>query len=43
MVHNTYLPAIEVDSETYEVLADGNLLTCEPAELLPMAQRYFLF
>ena len=43
MVHNTYLPAIEVNPETYEVLADGNLLTCEPAELLPMAQRYFLF
>ncbi|MBD71731.1 urease subunit alpha [Candidatus Poribacteria bacterium] len=43
MVHNNYLPAIEVHPETYEVLADGNLLTCEPAELLPMAQRYFLF
>ena len=43
MVHNNYLPAIEVHPETYEVLADGNLLTCEPAELLPMTQRYFLF
>ena len=43
MVHNTYLPVIDVHPETYEVLADGNLLTCEPAELLPMTQRYFLF
>ncbi|MBE9099065.1 urease subunit alpha [Vacuolonema iberomarrocanum] len=40
---NDYLPTIEVDSETYEVRADGELLTCEPAEVLPMAQRYFLF
>ncbi|MEO1149211.1 MAG: urease subunit alpha, partial [Cyanobacteria bacterium J06638_22] len=40
---NNYLPTIEVDSETYEVRADGELLTCEPAEVLPMAQRYFLF
>ena len=37
------LPQIEVDPETYEVRADGELLTCEPAESLPMAQRYFLF
>jgi len=43
MVHNSTTPAIEVDPETYEVRADGELLTCEPAEVLPMAQRYFLF
>jgi len=43
MVHNTYQPKIEVDPETYEVKADGVLLTCEPATSLPMAQRYFLF
>lgn len=43
MVHNDYTPAIEVDPETYEVRADGELLTCEPADVLPMAQRYFLF
>jgi len=43
MVHNDALPAIEVDPETYEVRADGVLLTCEPATLLPLAQRYFLF
>ncbi len=43
MVHNSYLPTIEVDAQTYEVRADGELLTCEPAEVLPMAQRYFLF
>ena len=40
---NGYLPSIEVDPETYEVRADGELLTCEPAKSLPMAQRYFLF
>jgi urease subunit alpha len=40
---NTYAPTMEVNSETYEVKADGELLTCEPAEVLPMAQRYFLF
>ncbi|AIE72779.1 MULTISPECIES: urease subunit alpha [unclassified Synechocystis] len=40
---NDYLPHIEVDPETYEVRADGELLTCEPAIVLPMAQRYFLF
>ncbi len=40
---NTALPKIEVDPETYEVRADGELLTCEPAAVLPMAQRYFLF
>jgi urease subunit alpha len=43
MVLNGALPKIEVDSETYEVRADGQLLVCEPAEVLPMAQRYFLF
>lgn len=43
MVHNAYQPTIEVDPETYVVRADGELLTCEPAAELPMAQRYFLF
>jgi urease subunit alpha len=43
MVHNNAMPVIEVDAETYEVRADGVLLTCEPATVLPMAQRYFLF
>jgi urease subunit alpha len=43
MIHNDLLPEIEVDPETYEVRADGALLTCEPAEVLPMAQRYFLY
>lgn len=40
---NDYQPTIEVDPETYDVRADGELLTCEPADVLPMAQRYFLF
>ena len=43
MVHNDLRPKIEVDPETYEVRADGELLVCEPASVLPMAQRYFLF
>lgn len=43
MVLNSYQPTIEVDSQTYQVRADGQLLTCEPAKELPMAQRYFLF
>lgn len=43
MVLNSYLPEMEVDPETYEVRADGQLLTCEPAEVLPLAQRYSLF
>ena len=43
MVLNNYTPTIEVDPETYEVRADGQLLTCEPVDVLPMAQRYFLF
>src|SRR5579864_1476236 len=43
MIHNSATPKLEVDSETYEVRADGELLTCEPASVLPLAQRYFLF
>ena len=43
MVHNAYLPKMEIDAQTYAVRADGVLLTCEPATVLPMAQRYFLF
>lgn len=43
MIHNSWMPNIEVDPETYEVLADGMSLICEPASILPMAQRYFLF
>ena len=43
LIHNTATPHMEVDPETYEVRADGELLTCEPATELPMAQRYFLF
>ncbi|HYD67201.1 urease subunit alpha [Azospirillum sp.] len=43
MIHNDATPHIEVDPETYEVRADGELLICEPAKVLPMAQRYFLF
>ncbi|WP_140635844.1 urease subunit alpha [Methylibium rhizosphaerae] len=43
MVHNAWLPAMQVDPQTYQVRADGQLLTCEPATVLPMAQRYFLF
>jgi urease subunit alpha len=43
MVHNHYLPKMEIDAQTYTVRADGQLLTCEPAKSLPMAQRYFLF
>ncbi|BCL78257.1 urease subunit alpha [Ktedonobacteria bacterium brp13] len=43
MIHNAATPNIEVDPETYEVRADGELLTCEPAQILPLAQRYFLF
>jgi urease subunit alpha len=43
MVHNAATPRIEVDPETYEVRADGSLLTCEPATVLPLAQRYFLY
>ena len=43
MIHNSATPVIDVDPETYVVRADGELLTCEPAEVLPLAQRYFLF
>jgi urease subunit alpha len=43
MIHNHLQPTITVDPETYEVVADGESLTCEPATVLPMAQRYFLF
>jgi urease subunit alpha len=43
MIHNSYTPRMEVDPETYEVRADGQLLVCEAAAVLPMAQRYFLF
>jgi len=43
LIHNNALPHIEVDAQTYEVRADGQLLTCEPASVLPLAQRYFLF
>ncbi|MDZ4374289.1 MAG: urease subunit alpha, partial [Phenylobacterium sp.] len=43
MIHNAATPVLEIDPETYEVRADGELLTCEPADVLPMAQRYFLF
>jgi urease subunit alpha len=43
LIHNDYLPDIDVDPQTYQVKADGVLLWCEPADVLPMAQRYFLF
>ncbi len=43
MLHNRYLPQMEIDAQTYSVRADGQLLTCDPATLLPMAQKYFLF
>jgi urease subunit alpha len=43
LIHNDYQPRIEVDPQTYQVRADGQLLTCEPASVLPLAQRYFLF
>ncbi|MBK1630110.1 urease subunit alpha [Thiohalocapsa halophila] len=43
MIHNAWQPKLEVDPQTYQVRADGQLLTCEPADVLPMAQRYFLF
>jgi urease subunit alpha len=43
MIHNAWLPKMEIDAQTYEVRADGQLLTCEPATELPMAQKYFLF
>ena len=43
LIHNDALPHVEVDAQTYEVRADGELLVCEPADALPLAQRYFLF
>ena len=43
MIHNGYLPTMEIDAQTYQVRADGQLLVCEPAAELPMTQRYFLF
>jgi urease subunit alpha len=43
LIHNHYQPDMEVDPQTYSVRADGLLLTCEPASVLPFAQRYFLF
>jgi urease subunit alpha len=43
MVHNNWQPKIEFDAETYEVRADGELLECEPAQALPLAQKNFLF
>ncbi|VAW19970.1 Urease alpha subunit [hydrothermal vent metagenome] len=43
MILNDATPHMEVDPETYEVRADGELLTCEPAKVLPMAQRYFMY
>ena len=43
LIHNDYTPDIEVDPQNYQVRADGQLLWCEPADVLPMAQRYFLF
>jgi urease subunit alpha len=43
MIHNDWQPNITVDPETYQVIANGELLICEPAKVLPMAQRYFLF
>jgi urease subunit alpha len=43
MIHNSLTPEIEIDPETYEVRADGAVLTCAPAEDLPLSQRYFLF
>ena len=43
LVHNGYLPKMEIDPQTYEVRADGKLLTCEPARELPLTQKYFLF
>jgi urease subunit alpha len=43
MVLNNYLPTMQIDAQTYQVRADGQLLTCEPATVLPLAQKYFLF
>jgi len=43
MIHNNFTPQVDVDPETYEVRVNGDIITCEPAKILPMAQRYFLF
>ena len=43
MIHNGATPTLDIDPETYAVVADGVLLTCAPADVLPMAQRYFMF
>jgi urease subunit alpha len=43
MIHNAYTPQMQINPQSYEVRADGELLVCEPAHSLPMAQRYFLF
>ncbi len=43
MIHNAFTPQVDVDPETYEVRVNGDIITCEPATVLPMAQRYFLF
>jgi urease subunit alpha len=43
LIHNDYLPNMEVDPQTYEVRADGELLVCDPLDIVPLAQRYFLF
>ena len=43
MIHNGLTPKLEVDPQTYQVRVNGEIITCEPAESLPMAQRYFLF
>ncbi len=43
MIHNHYMPVMEIDAQTYQVRADGKILPCDPATELPMAQRYFLF
>ena len=43
MILNDYCPNIKVNPETYEVFADGELITCEPAKILPLAQRYFMY
>jgi urease subunit alpha len=43
MIHNSATPSVSVHPETYEVRADGELLTCEPARVLPLAQRYFMY
>jgi len=43
MIHNSFTPKVDVDPETYEVRVNGDIVTCEPAKVLPMAQRYFLY